>query len=238
MISDSIDLELQGNKFTQHVSQIISFLNDINEIVIETNENLEGNSFYLDKTFELKDYLIPKQLNLFSIGKLDSTHICEIGFNAGHSTFLILLGKELKNSLVYTIFDIAEHSYTKPCFSYIQKKFPDIKFEFIEGDSTIKMPEYIDKNSSVVASYDIIHLDGGHDETYILSDMKYSDILLKVGGLLIVDDTNVPHINKCVDSYIQLGKYTDISSSYFPTEAKNNYTNEIDILHRILQKIK
>ena len=186
-----MNLELQQNKFMQHVSQIKPFLNDIKEIVIETKEILEGNSFYLHQTFELQLYLIPKQLNLFSIGKLDSTRICEIGFNAGHSTFLILLGKELKNSLDFTIFDIAEHSYTKPCFSYIQKKFPDVKFEFIEGDSTVKMPEYIDKNPSVIGSYDIIHLDGGHDEPYIVSDMKYSDILLKVDGLLIVDDTNL-----------------------------------------------
>jgi len=233
-----MDLELQQNKFMEHVSQIRHFLNDIKEIVIETKEILEGNSFYLHQTFELQVYLIPKQLNLFSIGKLDSTRICEIGFNAGHSTFLMLLGKELKNSLDFTIFDIAEHSYTKPCFSYIQNKFPDVKFEFIEGDSTVKMPEYIDKNPSIIGSYDIIHLDGGHDEPYIVSDMKYSDILLKVDGLLIVDDTNVPHIKKCVDSYIELGKYTDISSNYSLAEAMDSNTNETIILHRILQKIK
>ena len=183
---------------------IYIFLNDIKNIVIESNELLEGNSFYLHNTFIMQDNRFPIQYNLFWVGKMATTRICEIGFNAGHSTFLMLLGRDEKTSLDFTIFDIGEHSYTKPSFHYIQEKFSHVKFEFIEGDSTIKMPEYINANSSLVGSYDIIHIDGGHSEHCIMNDMKHADILLKVDGILIIDDTQVAHIIKYIDIYISL----------------------------------
>ena len=55
--------------------------------------------------------------------------------------------------------------------------------------------------------------------------MKNADILLKKDGILIVDDTYMPHINERVNLYVSSGKY-----------------REVDVLvtkgypHRIIQK--
>lgn len=38
-----------------------------------------------------------------------NTKICEIGFNAGHSAMLFLMGRD-KTSADFTIFDIGHHS--------------------------------------------------------------------------------------------------------------------------------
>lgn len=201
------------------------YLDDIKKIVLDSKSLLEGNSFYMHASLNLYPDLYSKQLNLFWCGKQAVTKICEIGFNAGHSCMLMILGRE-KTPLDFTIFDIGHHNYTKPCVTYLQSYFPHIKLNYIQGDSTVIMPIWIDANRDQVGVYDVVHVDGGHSEHCITNDMKNADLLAKKGGIVIVDDTNVPYINAFVDVYISSGKY-----------------REMDVLktkgypHRILQKI-
>ena len=203
-----------------------SIMNDLHTIIVKANTPLEGNSFYVHQTLDLYDALYTKQINLFWSGKQAKTHICEIGFNAGHSTMLMLLGRD--NSPVdFTVFDIGHHAYTKPCLDYIKTRFPHINFEYIEGDSTTTMPIWISEHPAQRAAYDVVHVDGGHSEHCISNDMKNADQLVNVGGLVIIDDTNCGHINKYVDLYIASGNYI-----------------EVDVLkttgypHRIIQRVK
>jgi hypothetical protein len=185
------------------------YLKDLHTIIIKSNIPLEGNCFYKHNTLELFSNLYTKQLNLFWCGKQPKTTICEIGFNAGHSTMLMLLGRE-KSPLTYTIFDIGMHSYTVPCFEYMKSQFPNILFEYIEGDSTITMPNWINKNNNLIGTYDLVHVDGGHSEHCIANDMINADKLLRVGGIMIIDDTNDEIINDYVSKYVKSGKYKDM----------------------------
>jgi hypothetical protein len=139
------------------------YLNDLEQIIRNSNSSLEGNCFYYHGSLNLYPELYTKQLNLFWCGKQAKTSICEIGFNAGHSTMLMLLGRD-KSSLNYTIFDIGDHSYTKHCIEYIKSKFTHINFEYVEGDSTIIMPEWINNNKDLIGTYDVVHVDGGHTD--------------------------------------------------------------------------
>jgi hypothetical protein len=183
-------------------------LDDLKKIIIDSKASLEGNSFYVHASLNLYEALYTKQLNLFWCGKQASTKICEIGFNAGHSTMLMLLGRD-KSSLDFTLFDIGHHTYTKPCFNYIKSEFPHVNFEYIEGDSTLTMPKWIELNQSKLGLYDLIHVDGGHSEHCISNDMKNADILVKKGGIIIIDDTNVKHIDNYVNLYL-LHNYREI----------------------------
>jgi hypothetical protein len=99
-----------------------------------------------------------------------------------------------------------------------------VRFEYIEGDSALTMPNWIKENGAE-GSYDVVHVDGGHTESCISNDMKNSDILVKKGGILIVDDTNNDHINKYVDLYISNGTYTEL-----------NVLKTQGYPHRIIQK--
>jgi len=200
-------------------------LDDIKQIVIDSKGSLEGNSFYVHESLNLYSDLYTKQLNLFWCGKQALTKICEIGFNAGHSSMLMLLGRD-KTPLDFTIFDIGHHPYTKPCLNYIQSQFQHVNFTYIEGDSTSTMPKWIEVNHAYLGLYDVVHVDGGHSEHCISNDLKNADILVKNGGIIIIDDTNMWHINNYVNLYISNGKY-----------------REMDVLrtegypHRIIQKI-
>lgn len=200
-----------------------TYLKDLQKIILESKTPLEGNSFYFHNSLQVYYELYSKQVNLFWCGK-QATKICEIGFNAGHSVLLMLLGRD-KTPIDFTIFDIGQHAYTRPCLEYMKSKFEHVNFEYIEGDSTVVMPTWI-ANNTCVGLYDLVHVDGGHSEHCILNDMKNADVLVKGGGIVIVDDTNSAHINKCVDDYISTGNYREINllkTSGYP--------------HRVIQKI-
>jgi hypothetical protein len=213
------------NEYENHTDKKLKILDDLKKIIIDSNGSLEGNSFYVHASLNLYRDLYTKQLNLFWCGKQASKKICEIGFNAGHSTMLMLLGRD-KTPLDFTIFDIGHHAYTKPCINYIKSQFPNVNFEYIEGDSTLTMPNWIKANNANLGLYDVVHVDGGHSEHCISNDMKNADLLAKNGGIVIIDDTNVRHINKYVDSYVSSGKYMEL-----------NVLQTKGYPHRIIQKI-
>ncbi len=200
-------------------------LADLKTRIINSNSLLEGNSFYVHCSLNIYPKLYTKQLNLFWCGKQATTKICEIGFNAGHSTMLMLLGRE-KTPLDFTVFDIGHHPYTRPCLDYIKTQFPHVNFEYIEGNSIETMPRWIEANQSQLGLYDVVHVDGGHSQECIFNDMKNADALAKKGGIVIIDDTNVPYINNYVDVYISSGRYRGmdiLQTTGYP--------------HRIIQKL-
>ena len=188
------------------------------------DSNLENNCFYHHHSMNLYPELYSKQLNLFWCGKRAFTKIGEIGFNAGHSCMLLLLGRE-KTPLQCTIFDIGVHSYTKPCLHYIKSAFQHVVFEYIEGDSTSTIPGWIKMNPIQIGTYDVIHVDGGYTEQCISNDMKHADILLKKGGIMIVNYTHMYHVHQYVDLYVsrKYKELTVLQTKGYP--------------HRIIQKV-
>jgi hypothetical protein len=223
----NMNIQLIITEYDNKNAEMQTYLDDIKDIVVSSNAFFEGNCFYENGSLELSQNLYSLQLNLFWCGtpanhnmsltshSVDSTntsantHICEIGFNAGHSAMLLLLGRDSTTPLRFTIFDIGAHPYTLPCLNYIQSKFSQVNFEYIEGDSAITMPEWIANNNTLVGSYDLVHVDGGHSEYCVSNDMQNADVLLKVNGIIIIHDTNSV-IHQYVDSYISSGRYVEI----------------------------
>jgi len=217
--------ELRKEYESKNVEKNI-YLDDLKNIIAQNGSKLEGNCFYYHETLNLYPELYSKQLNLFWCGKQAIDNICEIGFNAGHSAMLLLLARNYSN-LNFTIFDIGQHKYTKPSFNYIKSRFSNVNFEYIEGNSNITMPTWINDNKELIYKYDVVHVDGGHTEDCISNDMKNADLLVKKNGILIIDDTNNPTINKYVDLYISSENYIELQ--LLPT---------CGYPHRIIKKIK
>ena len=185
-------------------------LADLEGIVTAAGTPLEGNCFYFHRTLARYPALYAKQVNLFWAGQQATTRICEIGLNAGHSAMLFLLGRD-KTPIDFTVFDLGLHPYVRPALEYLQAKFPHVTFEYIEGDSVKTMPDTINSDPfNRISRYDIVHVDGGHEEECIKNDMKNANLLVKRGGIIIVDDTNTEHINTYVDKYISFGNYEEI----------------------------
>jgi len=196
-------------EYDDHYTTIQRHLDHLKKRIEDSGALLEGNSFYHHNTLDLCTDLYKKQINLYWTGKQAISKICEIGFNAGHSTMLFLLGRDA-TPLDLTIFDIGHHPYIRPCLEYIKGEFPHVNVDYIEGDSTTTMPKWIEDHPHVLESYDVIHVDGGHSEHCIHHDMMNSDRLLKKGGLLVVDDISIPYINYLVDVYVSSGRYKDV----------------------------
>jgi hypothetical protein len=78
-----------------------------------------------------------------------------------------------------------------------------------------------------MGQYDVVHVDGGHSHHCISNDMKNADILVKVNGIVIIDDTNFRHINDCVNMYLSKGAYKEL-----------NVLKSKGYQHRIIQKIQ
>ena len=138
----------------------------------------------------------------------------------------MLLGRD-KTPIDFTAFDIGHHAYTKPCVKYIQSKFAHVRLEYVEGDSIITMPKWIEENKSLIGSYDVVHVDGGHSDECIVNDMKNADILVKKNGLIIIDDTHHDNINSYLNLFLSFGDYKEVKV----LETKGYQ-------HRIIQKIK
>jgi len=220
-----MDKDTTINHYMQVKSTLEHHVNNLEKLIIASGKMLEGNSFYIHETLIREESLLPKQLNTFWTGLQAKKRICEIGFNAGHSTLLMLAGRDT-TPIEFTIFDIGHHAYTQPCLDYMKEAFPHVTFEYIEGDSTTKLPNWTSKNMDRMWSYDVVHIDGGHSEHCVKNDMKNAIRLLAPGGYLIVDDTNIPYISNFVEIYLQLGQFTEVDVCVTPTYP-----------HRILQKV-
>jgi hypothetical protein len=57
--------------------------------------------------------------------------------------------------------------------------------------------------------------------------MKNADALVKVGGIMIIDDTNIDYINKYVDLYLSSASYIELGM-----------IKTVGYPHRVLQKIR
>jgi hypothetical protein len=62
----------------------------------------------------------------------------------------------------------------------------------------------------ILATYDIVHIDGGHEEICIKNDFINVDKLVKLDGYIIIDDTNTPIINSYVNKYLSTNKYIEV----------------------------
>jgi hypothetical protein len=183
--------------------EILETVKAIDAIILGTNEGLEGNCFYHGNTLNEDWFFLYKRMNYsYVIQEYKLKNILEIGFNAGHSAAVFLAAMD--KDAMYTCFDLGQHAYTKPCFDYIQSKYPQVQ-RCIEGDSKETIKNTFNENVDLYESFDCVHIDGGHDDETVQSDIQYSHYFLKKGGILILDDTQMVQIFKYIPAILALG---------------------------------
>jgi|SRR3984957_3683773 len=135
-------------------------------------------------------------LNLEGFLRLDQAHylhnliirepsvrtVLEIGFNAGHSSFVFLAARP---DIQVVSFDLGEHSYVTQAKEFIDKRFPG-RHELVLGDSTITVPQFRARNPE--ARFDLAFVDGGHDYPVAVADLNNCRELVRAGGLVVMDD--------------------------------------------------
>lgn len=195
---------------------MISHLNEIRKILLEIGETLEGNlicDIHPDNSVVDRNQRKIQNLQTLAKGK---TSICEIGVNAGHSLLLML---EVNPTANYVLFDIGSHRYTRPCVDYIRSAYPDTSIRIIYGDSKETMPTY-------EGSFDLIHVDGGHELPELTSDYKESMRLLRKGCPVVFDDYDFPVIHTFLSKKLECGEIVPVQDTgLLPTEQHLIVTN-------------
>lgn len=116
-------------------------------------------------------------------------NILEIGFNAGHSSALML---ENSNACVVSV-DICSHPYTYDGKDVIDNIFQE-RHILIKGNSM----EVLAKNEVPALDYDLIYIDGGHSYKCCKSDIILCKKYANPNTIIIVDDIvyDPPHIKQ------------------------------------------
>ena len=146
-----------------------------------------------------------KQYNLYKLATT-ARYIIEIGFNAGHSTALMLLANPQSKILH---FDANEHPYVAPCYTFLKSVFGADRFiDFIPGDSRATVPGY-----QTPYTFDLIHIDGGHTDIVAMADIINCERLSAAGGTVVIDDYNMANIKALVDKFVRQGTLRDYSQA-------------------------
>lgn len=195
------------NLYQENAWDVLKRYEGIQILLQRSGEPPEGNCFtYHQSTQEFKE-LLPKRSNILYHAK-GKKKLCEIGFNAGHSAVLLLQASDRDAEVLF--FDLGEHAYMWPCYEYVKGEFPQ-KTDLIVGDSRQTIPQYIADHPEVVGTFDFVHVDGGHELSCFLSDIEQAMKLVKSGGIIIVDDTQVSYIREWVEKEVNVGTVTLVS---------------------------
>lgn len=185
-----IKTEWQSSEWFQYTFE--DHVKQLQKIVEASGEPCEGNVLWHHGQFIENTDWTSKRENLTRLARSAQT-ILEIGFNAGHSCLLYLLANP--NSRI-DLFDIGLHEYTRPCFEYLDSHFPG-RLKITYGDSRETLPKAPRKK------YDLIHVDGGHAEDVVRSDLDSVRSLSHEKTIIVSDDDEQPHINRINREYLR-----------------------------------
>ena len=185
-----------------------SRLRRLNEIVVNSGEALEGNIFYpnnyaLIATEPPSERLAAARRNAWRAARYKRRFL-EVGVNAGHSALLAL---SCNPELTYYGVDLNEHAYTETCLNYLKSEFPG-RVEFFPGNSLDVLPALVARRANF--NFDLFHVDGGHTSEVCASDVAHCIRLAagRLGGHLMIDDTNASWIFDIVCQHVARGDLT------------------------------
>lgn len=203
----------------------LSHLNNHYKRITECNfTKCEGSLItYKDK---VNDLLISKPGNIFMaaqyvLKEFKKIEALEIGFNLGYGANLLL---SVDNNSNFCGVDIGYHAYINSAAKIVKEDFPDRNFELIIEDSKSALKK-LHKNGR---KFNLIHVDGSHSYEDVKEDLKNSNNLLEINGILILDDVSGDGVAK----------------SIYEWDSKDNYEvfNKQEYIglhpHLILKKIK
>lgn len=193
-----------------HYAGVCDELSALARSSASVEEALEGN-IWCDGSEEEREALMAALASVdaaaTSLGALSWTYL-EIGFNAGHSSAMVL--STFPNALIHS-FDICQHKYTLPNYDFLLERFkaraddgqrPRLSLSC--GDSR----EILVGNNAgdlVKVKADAVRVDGGHTLEVAASDILNAQRLAKPGALLLLDDCTFPEVWEAWQVAVDLG---------------------------------
>jgi len=121
----------------------------------------------------------------------------EVGMAYGISSMYILLGlKKLKKDDIKldSIDPFQSTQWNNFGIKLVKKIKMDKYHKLYEDKSYIILPKLLEKKNE----YDLIFIDGWHTFDYTLLDFFYANLLLRKGGIIVIDDAYHQGVNKCL----------------------------------------
>lgn len=121
--------------------------------------------------------------------------ICEVGFNAGHSTAVWSLANPRARIIN---FDRQTLSYGPEVVAFLKRTLAN--FTMVVGDSTASIPAFIQRKRSkrrVLPRCDLVHVDGGHTYKLAWQDTLNLLPLMDCSTTIMMDDTCDPFHCHC-----------------------------------------
>jgi predicted O-methyltransferase YrrM len=128
-----------------------------------------------------------------SIKKYNCKKCLEIGFANGISAVYILKNKETN---LISIDPFQSTQWNNEGNKLVKKLKLNKRHKCIEKKSYEALPELLKKEGN--STFDFIFIDGWHTFDYTLVDFFYANLLLKVGGIIIIDDALHAGVSDCV----------------------------------------
>lgn len=126
------------------------------------------------------------------IEKYRPARTIEIGCAEGGSSLTIM--STLPAGSRHTIVDPFQTTYWESKGLNLLRKFNYSNYTLIEKGSEIALPELMEKGEK----FDFAFIDGYHTFDHTLLDAFYLIKMLNEGGILVIDDVQMPAINKCI----------------------------------------
>ena len=171
-----------------------------------TYDELEAIKFpYLETQKIMEGYMVPQpRLIHFWYGVQKITNfksIAEIGFNAGHSSNLLLT---LFPNLKVQSYDIGFHDYTEPNAVITKELFGD-RFNFTKVDSMTMTVDDFPKD------LDVMFVDGGHSKECAINDLRLCHQLNV--PYIVLDDTDTHSVSSVCRDFIDNseGRYSVVN---------------------------
>lgn len=110
------------------------------------------------------------------------TSICEVGFNAGYSSWAFLTGSP---SVEVYSFDLAGYAYSEGAKAHIDELFPG-RHHLIQGDSHVTVTEFAQQHPET--KFDVVFVDGDHSLDGARADLRDLRALSTEETVVVMDD--------------------------------------------------
>ena len=123
-------------------------------------------------------------------------HKClQIGFGAGHSTYLYLNIAPTINLYTFEIFMLGP--YQERSAEFIKNSQHGSRWTVIRGDSNVTVRAFAAEHPEFKC--DILHIDGNHDTAYALEDFRNSKPLSRPDTVVLIDDVDDAHVKTAME---------------------------------------